>query len=99
MCGRFDHELVEDMVSRMTRQGPAYYLAINKSAWTAQQGCLFASDAIAFCDRLILRKDALEALQRGLKDVMQIAREAHAGSIAMVVQFRDVRMELFKVCP
>ena len=82
----------------MVQQGPSYYLAINKSAWTAQQGCIFASDAITFCDRLILGRDTLEALQRGLQDVMQIAREAHAGSVAMIVQFRNVRTELFKAC-
>ena len=86
------------MVSRMTQQGPSYYLAINKSASTARQGCLFVRDATAFCDRLILGKDTLEALQRGLQDVIQIAREAHVGSKAMVVQFRDVRTELFKAC-
>ena len=85
-------------MSRLTQQGPLYYQAINKSVWTAQQGCLFARDVIAFCDRLILGKDTLEALQRGLRDIMQIAREAHAGSIAMIVQFRDVRAELSKVC-
>ena len=86
------------MVSRITRLGSSYYQAIDRSAWTARQGRALASNAIAFCDRLILGKDTLETLQRGLQDTMQIGTEAHAGSKTMIAEFRDVRTRLFKAC-
>lgn len=68
-----------------------------KSGETAQQGCTFARDAIAFCGRLVRAKDSLENLKRGLQDVRAIAETAHEGSKAMNSKFKRVRTELFKV--
>lgn len=94
----FDHDLVKLVVDRIVEQGPGYYRAIQKSAETAQQGCSFAADAIAFCERLIRKEDTLENLQRGLQDIIQVANSAHEGANDMNTQFKQVRVELFKVC-
>lgn len=93
----FDHGLVKLVVDRIVKQGPGYYGAIQKSAETAQQGCSFAADAIAFCDRLTRKEGTLENLQRGLQDIRQMAKRAHEGANDMNKEFKRVRVELFKV--
>lgn len=96
----FDHPLVEVVIKKIVLQGPDYYLAIQKSAETAAKGCSFASDAIAFCQRLIENRanDSVEALSRGLQDIQLIAKTAHEGSKDMNNRFRSVRKGLFQVC-
>lgn len=81
------------------KQGPAYYSAIHKSTDTAENSCSFAKDAVAFCERLMLQKDTLPTLIRGLQDIIQVAEQAREGAEDMGKQFRNVRIELFNVRP
>lgn len=85
------------MVDRIVKQGPAYYSAIYKSADTAEKGCFFAKDAVAFCERLITQSDPLSDLVRGLQDIIEIADQAKKGAEDMRGQFRKIRVELFEV--
>lgn len=85
------------MVDRIVMQGPSYYSAIRQSAKTAQEGCSFAQDAIAYCKRLIRAEDSPDTLKSGLHDIQEIAKRAHRGSEEMQSQFKRVRVELFKV--
>jgi hypothetical protein len=74
-----------------------YLGAIQNSADTAQQWSSFASEAVAFCDRLIDGKDSLEVLETGLQDTIEVAESARERSKLMSEQFRQVRSELFQV--
>lgn len=82
------------MIKRILRQGPAYYSAIRNSAETAQQGCIFAKDAIAFCESLVKPNDSLQLLQSGLERIKDVAEKAHQGAKDVYEKFRLVRVEL-----
>jgi hypothetical protein len=93
----FDHPLVEEIVERISQQAPDYYRAVHKSAETAHKGCSFARDAVDFCKRLIRAKDSVGALKEGLDNIKEVAKNAHEDSEEMYQQFKDIRVELFKV--
>jgi hypothetical protein len=86
------------MVDKIAKQGPSYSRAIQKSVETARRGCSFASDAIDFCKRLQKAEDSVETLRAGLNDTKEVAKDAHQDAQDMYHQFKDVRVELFKVC-
>ena len=94
---RSGQPLVEEIVDQIAKQGPNYYKAIQKSAKTAQRGCLFAMDAIDFCGRLLKGGDSFEKLKSGLGNIKDVAKNAHQDALEMNQQFKDVRVELFKV--
>ena len=94
---RSPHPLIKEMVDNIAKQGPAYYRAIQKSAETARRGCSFASDAIDFCNQLRKAEASVEMLRAGLDDIKEVAKYAHQEAQEMHQQFKDVRVELFKV--
>jgi hypothetical protein len=85
------------MVDKIAKQGPHHYRAIQKSAETARRGCSFASDAIDFCKRLLKAEDSVETLRAGLDGIKEVAKYAHQDAQDMHQQFKDIRVELFKV--
>ncbi|KIM85557.1 hypothetical protein PILCRDRAFT_337210 [Piloderma croceum F 1598] len=91
------HPLIKEMVDKISKQGPGYYRAIQKSAETARRGCSFASDAIDFCKRLLKAEDSVETLRAGLDDIKEVAKYAHQDAQDMYQQFKDIRVELFKI--
>ena len=93
----FEHHLIKEMVNKIVQQGAPYYSAIQKSASSAAKGMFFAKDAVDFCERLIRAQDSLENLKSALEDIKQVAKAAHDDAKEMSKQFKNIRVELFRV--
>ncbi|KIM73979.1 hypothetical protein PILCRDRAFT_14796 [Piloderma croceum F 1598] len=90
-------QVIKEIVVKQPKQRSGYYRAIQKSAETAQRGCSFASDAIDFCERLLKAEDSVETLRVGLDNINDVAKYAHQDAQDMYQQFKDIRVELFKI--
>jgi archaellum component FlaC len=54
-------------------------------------------DAIDFCRRLLKAEDSFGRLKSGLDNIKDVAKNAHQDALEMNRQFKDIRVELFKV--
>lgn len=90
---------MENIIIGIVKQGRAYSEAIKQSVATAEAGSTFASDAIAFCDRLMRAQGPSAELENALQNMKEIAEKAHQRSKNMNEQFRRIRVELFNVRP
>lgn len=88
---------MESIIVGIVEQGRAYSDAIKQSVATAEAGSTFASDAISFCERLMKAQSPSAELENALRDMKEIAKQAHEGAKQMNSQFRSIRVKLFVV--
>jgi len=91
------HPFVQDMVDMIANQCHSYCKVIQMSVEIAPKGCSFARDAIDFFRRLVRAEDSFETLKSGLDNIKEVAKIAHHDSKQIHRQFKNVRVELFKV--
>jgi cell division FtsZ-interacting protein ZapD len=84
------------VVDKVIKQGPSYYLAIQKSSEIAHMSCSFATDAIHFWQHLST-EDTSDTVKSRLDKIKKVAKSVHNGSQKMHNLFKLVRIELFKV--
>ena len=93
----YDDKFVNSVVNTVAMQASAYYNAISESIHVARDGYRFAEDAMNISAHIMNGTDTVAHIAMFLSDMLALANEGHARSLAVSEVFRTTRSELLQV--
>lgn len=93
----YDNEFVNSAVNAVATQASAYYDAISESVDVAIDGFRFAEEAMNIYTRITSGNDTVAHATILLSDLLELANQGHARSLAISEGFRMIRSELLQV--
>jgi hypothetical protein len=97
MLSSLDHPSVIKLINDVIEQGNAYCSAVSSSVQTANNGAMFARDAVSLCWFIQEGNEPQWKLKKFLQSMLTTASKAHKQASEVNECFRDVRSMLIDV--
>lgn len=84
-------------MDKIVREADVYFSAVAESVDAVNDGCTFATDAIALCDYISEGNSSVASLEQFLASMLELAASARQRSLSTIKKFRSVRQALYQV--